>query len=208
MSGIPFEELQGLVQPGVDTPVRAASRLARWREIAATHWLAVPAVVFVVHFLIVQLIATAAFRHGGLTGTYLTSHSRAGVGRPIDGPLSHFIQPLDRWDGIWYIRAGTSELGYELNIQMERFGNAQDTLWPLLPWVMKAGARLTGASPALVGYLFVNVCFFVALAALYRLIAQEFDARIARRSIWCLALLPTAFFFQAISTEAPFLCFA
>ena len=208
MSGISFVNPQGLAQPVVDLPVRAPSRLARWRSFAATHWLAGPALAFIVHFLIIQVVATAAFTHGQLTASYLTSRSRAGVGRPVDGRLGHFIQPLDRWDGIWYIRAATSGLDYRGNIQFERFGNVRDTLWPLLPWVMKAGAYLPGATPALVGYLFVNICFFVALAALYRLIAQEFDTRIARRSVWCLALLPTAFFFQTISTEAPFLCFA
>lgn len=208
MSGISFERLQRPPQTVVGVPIPVPSRLARGREYGAAHWLAAPTLVFVVHFLIVQLVATAAFTHGRLTGVYLTNRSRAGVGKPLDGPWRDIIQPLDRWDGIWYIRAAASGIDDRSAHQFERFGNAQDTLWPLLPWVMQAGSRLTGASPAFVGYFFVNACFFVALAALYRLIAHEFNEAIARRSIWCLALLPTAFFFQAISTEATFLCFA
>ena len=70
------------------------------------------------------------------------------------------------------------------------------------------GARFTGLAPAVVGFLFVNLCFAVALIALYRLISNEFTPRIARRSLWCLVLLPTSFYFHAIYTEAPFLCFA
>jgi hypothetical protein len=63
-------------------------------------------------------------------------------------------------------------------------------------------------APAVVGFLFVNLCFAVALIALYRLISNEFTPRIARRSLWCLVLLPISFYFHAIYTEAPFLCFA
>jgi hypothetical protein len=40
---------------------------------------------------------------------------------------------------------------------------------------------------------------------LYRLVALDFDERIARRTLWALALFPTSLFFSAVYTESPFL---
>ena len=161
--------------------------------------------VFAVHFIIVQLAATLAFRYGRLTRAYDIKHARNGFVLTIHGAWTDIVVPLSRWDGLWYIYHIGTPIQKE---EMPRFGGTQDTLWPLLPWVIQSGARFTGLAPAVVGLLFVNLCFGVALIALYRLISNEFTPRIARRSLWCLVLLPTSFFFHAIYTEAPFLCFA
>ena len=67
MSGISLYGLDGQVQQRTGSPVRAHMRLARWRERAGAHWLLVPALVFAVHFLIVQLAATFAFQRSTLT---------------------------------------------------------------------------------------------------------------------------------------------
>src|SRR5215217_3320519 len=170
-----------------------------------TRWLSFPLFVFAVHFVLVQFVATLAFKYGRVTRAYDIKHARNGFVLTIHGAWTDVVVPMSRWDGLWYIYHVGKHNPTE---EMPRFGGTQDTLWPLLPWAMQYGARLTGLAPAVVGFLFVNLCFAVALIALYRLISNEFTPRIARRSLWCLVLLPTSFYFHAIYTEAPFLCFA
>jgi len=181
---------------------RATARTESRLGALSTRWIAFPLFVFAVHFILVQFVATLAFKYGRITRAYDIKHARNGFILTIHGAWSDIVVPMSRWDGLWYIyHTGNTE-------EMARFGGTQDTLWPLLPWIIQYGARLTGLAPAVVGFLFVNLCFAVALIALYRLISIEFTPRIARRSLWCLVLLPTSFFFHAIYTEAPFLCFA
>jgi hypothetical protein len=188
----------------VRTTVRTKSRLGA----LSTHWLYFPLFVFAVHFIIVQLAATLAFKYGRATWAYDIKHARNGFVLTFHGAWTGIIVPMSRWDGLWYIYyVGKANPTIQTD-QLQRFGGTQDTLWPLLPWVIQYGARFTGLAPAVVGFLFVNLCFAVALIALYRLISIEFTPRIARRSLWCLVLLPTSFYFHAIYTEAPFLCFA
>ncbi len=187
------------------TTIRTTARTESRLGALSTHWLSFPLFVFAVHFIIVQLAATLAFRYGRLTRAYDIKHARNGFVLTIHGAWTDIVVPLSRWDGLWYIYHIGTPIQKE---EMPRFGGTQDTLWPLLPWVIQSGARFTGLAPAVVGLLFVNLCFGVALIALYRLISNEFTPRIARRSLWCLVLLPTSFFFHAIYTEAPFLCFA
>ena len=67
---------------------------------------------------------------------------------------------------------------------------------------------MTGLEPEVIGYLFTHMCFAGALIALYKLVQIDFSQAIARRSLWAIALFPTAFFFSAVYTEAPFLLFA
>ena len=70
---------------------------------------------------------------------------------------------------------------------------------------MDLGNQLTGWPVEVVGYLLSNLAFAVALILLYRLVCIDFDREVARRTLWALALFPTALFFTAVYTESLFL---
>ncbi|MEJ7901892.1 MAG: mannosyltransferase family protein, partial [Thermomicrobiales bacterium] len=92
--------------------------------------------------------------------------------------------------------------GYDPNLE------ATAAFWPLYPWLMDIGSRATGWAPETIGYLISNVAFYFALHYLYRLVTLDFDSSVAQRSLWALALFPTAFFFNAVYTESLFLLLA
>lgn len=179
-----------------------------WFGALAARRLLVPSAIVAVHLFIVQLVAMVAFSRMAHSTTYDGARARIGLIATLDGAWARIVTPLSRWDGLWYAAASRKGYRYNTVAAMERFGSSEDTLWPLLPWLMRAGSTLTGLPPEAIGFLFVNACFAGAMIALYRLIADEFGMDIARRALWCLVLLPASFYFQAVSTEAPFLLLA
>ena len=78
--------------------------------------------------------------------------------------------------------------------------------WPLLEHL--GGLLLGGFFPNsyyFAGLLLSNICFYFALVLLYKLLAEDFEASIARRSLFFLAFYPYALFFFAGYTESLFL---
>jgi hypothetical protein len=152
-----------------------------------------PLFVGAVHLIIVQLAASLAYRFG-------TATSPSGPANYVPNDLNGFVDtivgPLRLWDGLWYTMI--AEQGYGDWTPKAAF-------WPLYPWSMRVVSDLTGMKPEIAGYLIANICFFVALVLLYRLVALDFDERVARRTLWALALFPTSLFFTAVYTESPFL---
>src|ERR1700688_2979583 len=68
--------------------------------------------------------------------------------------------------------------------------------WPLLEHF--GGLLLGGFFPNsyyFAGILLANICFYFALVLLYRLLAEDFEASIARRVLFYLAFSPYALFF-------------
>jgi hypothetical protein len=63
---------------------------------------------------------------------------------------------------------------------------------------MDLGNQSTGWPAEVIGYVLSNVAFAVALVLLYRLVIIDFDRLVARRTLWALALFPTALFFTAV----------
>lgn len=160
---------------------------------AQTTSLSFPLFVGAVHWLIVQISASLAQRYGESTDPSLALQMRV---EPHEG-LSHLIvDPFRNWDGLWYRLIAVE--GYDLH-------TAQAAFWPLFPWAMRTLADLTGMSVDVAGYLIANVSFIVALILLYKLVSLDFDERVARVTLWAIALFPTAFFFSAVYTESPFL---
>jgi hypothetical protein len=106
------------------------------------------------------------------------------------------VQPLANWDGHFYSVIATR--GY-------RAGRVTTAFWPLYPALMWAGQTLTGWRLQVIGLLISNVAFLAALLLLHRLVRRDFDAAVAGRTVWLLALFPTAFYFSAVYTEALFL---
>jgi hypothetical protein len=160
-----------------------------------------PLLVFAVHWLIAQIPATLAFIYGTPRPERLGGASWAfqvPLG-PMTGIAHWLVEPMRVWDGSWYRLVAVS--GYEpINNYL-----AKAAFWPLYPWLMDWGSQLAGISPESVGYIISNVTFAGALVLLYRLVALDYDALVARRTLWALALFPTAFFFNAVYTESLFL---
>ncbi|GAC1565500.1 MAG: hypothetical protein NVS3B14_03420 [Ktedonobacteraceae bacterium] len=78
--------------------------------------------------------------------------------------------------------------------------------WPLLEHL--GGLLLGGFFPDsyyFAGILLANVCFYFALVLLYRLLAEDFEASMARRALFYLAFSPYGLFFFAGYTESFFL---
>ncbi|HEY7029965.1 MAG TPA: mannosyltransferase family protein [Thermomicrobiales bacterium] len=162
-----------------------------------------PLFVGAVHLIVVQLAASLAYRFGTATGP---SGPQNYVPKALHGLSDTIVGPMRLWDGLWYTMI--AEQGYGKWVSATGLPTpwtAKAAFWPLFPWSMRIASDVLGISPEVAGYLIVNLCFFVALVLLYRLVALDFDERIARRTVWAIALFPTSLFFSAVYTESPFL---
>ncbi len=175
---------------------RATGRSRVWTSDAILF----PLVVGVVHWLLTQIPATLAFIYG--TSRANSAPFFGGMPAPMTGLAHWLVEPMRQWDGLWYRLVANT--GYT----PQQGFKAKAAFWPVYPKLMDWGSRLTGWSSESVGYVIANLCFFGALLVLYRLISLDFDQNVARRTLWALALFPTALFFTAVYTESPFLLLA
>lgn len=183
------------------TSSRRAPSRRRTRKPPSDIW-SFPLLVFAVHWVIAQIPATLAFLYGTSRpplDTGATSGASWAYGMPL-GPMSglahYLVEPMRQWDGSWYRLVAVE--GYAGN-------TAKAAFWPLYPWIMDFGSTLTGLSPESVGYIVSNISFAAALVLLYHLVSLDLNVDVARRTLWALALFPTAFFFNAVYTESLFL---
>ena len=175
-----------------------------FRRTTHSDWLVYPLLVGVVHFLIVQLSATLAFvygtaRGGSPPGTYNGEGRNPGPAE-LHGLWQNLVEPLRNWDGLWYTEI--ADLGYG------SFPSANPAYWPLYPWLMEGGSRLTGIPFEVVGWILSNIFFVIGLGFVYALVRIDFPEHIARITLWVLALFPMALFFSAVYTESLFLMLA
>ena len=117
---------------------------------------------------------------------------------PAGDPLGPggFLDYWAHWDGAWYAEIATEGYG-------ER-APASTAFFPLYPVLVKLGTVL-GGGPALWGVMVSLVSTLFALFLVYRIGEKLHDARAARAATLCLAFFPTAFFLNAVYTEALFL---
>ena len=105
-----------------------------------------------------------------------------------------------RQDALWFLRIATG--GYVP-------GDGSAAFFPLYPLAIRVVARLPGVTPVGAALLIANASFLGALIVLHGLTRLEFrgegSAEMARRTVLFLAIFPTAFFFLAPYSEAPFL---
>lgn len=189
----------------IDTvPIERATRRGRTVSQAGV-WtsdaLLFPLLVGCVHWLLVQIPATLAYLYGTIRPQGLSAAYQLPLPR-LTGPAHWLVEPLRQWDGTWYRLIAIT--GYAPTGDQK----AKAAFWPVYPKLMDWGSRLTGWSSESVGYVIANLCFFGALIVVYRLVSLDFDQKVARRTLWALALFPTAFFFSAVYTESPFLLLA
>lgn len=117
---------------------------------------------------------------------------------PAGDPLepAGFLGYWARWDGAWYAEIVTDGYGAR--------DPASTAFFPLYPMLVKLGTLL-GGGPALWGVLVSLASTLFALFFVYRISEMLYDARAARAATLCLAFFPTAFFLNAVYTEALFL---
>jgi hypothetical protein len=118
------------------------------------------------------------------------------VPRPdrLHGFLGHLLDAWVNWDGVWYVRVASH--GYRTV--------ADTAFYPLYPLLLRGMYALLGSWEA-AGVVVSATCFIAATALLYRLLAEDFGAKVAFWSIVFLSLAPTSFFFQATYRESLFL---
>ena len=129
---------------------------------------------------------------GALAAASLPQADPAGDPLEPAGPLGYWAH----WDGAWYAE-----------IVAEGYGErapASTAFFPLYPALVKLGTVI-GGGPALCGVLVSLVSTLFALFFVYRIAEKLYDGRAARAATLCAAFFPTAFFLNAVYTEALFL---
>jgi hypothetical protein len=129
---------------------------------------------------------------GFLAAAYLPWAEPAGDPLEPPGSLNYWAH----WDGAWYSEIAAGGYG----------GRAPTStaFFPLYPMLMRFGITL-GGGPALWGVLISLSATPIALFFLYRIAEKLYGSRAARAATLALAFFPTAFFLNAVYTEALFL---
>jgi hypothetical protein len=127
--------------------------------------------------LIVVFVAGNVFEHGPLSKSQ---------------PFEAWFRGFAAWDGGWYL--AIAQHGYpELK---------HTAFFPLYPLLVRYISALVGGHLVTVGFLLSNLSFLAALHVLYRLAAELFDERVAKRAILLIAVYPMALFYHAVYTES------
>ncbi|HEY3992223.1 MAG TPA: mannosyltransferase family protein [Ktedonobacteraceae bacterium] len=160
-----------------DTTTRLSARFAGWIDALKRVW----AIYLATHlvFLILTYLATL-----------FTSERVAGQ-HAIFQTLLHF---WDRWDTDHFVRIATT--GYTHVVDTAFF--------PLYPMLIHFLSGIVG-DPVVAALIIANVAGLGVLLVFYRLVAEDFGAERAERSVLYLAIFPTAFFLAAAYSESLFL---
>src|SRR5215213_2969952 len=122
----------------------------------------------------------------------------------VEGPtapeaLGGFLGPWTRWDGVFYL--AIADEGYDVVLPE---GTA---FFPLFPMLIRGGAAL-GVPITLWGVLVSLVATFFALYFVYQIAEKHWGLKVARIAVLTFAFFPTAFFLNAVYSEALFVAFA
>lgn len=106
-----------------------------------------------------------------------------------------------RWDVQWFV--GIAQHGYSFHL-----GNYSATaFFPLYPLLIRA-VSASGLDAGLAGALIANLAFLGALYYVQRLVRLDWPGTVAARTLWLLALFPTALVFFIPYTESLYLLLA
>jgi hypothetical protein len=114
------------------------------------------------------------------------------------------LRPLFRWDAGWYL--SIAQHGYSYSGNPTQHHNI--AFLPLYPLLCRMCYEVTGLSIPQCAILLSNLAFLLGLLALYRLVAGELNAKVARHTVWLLAFFPASFFFSSMYTESFYLFFS
>jgi dolichyl-phosphate-mannose-protein mannosyltransferase len=140
-------------------------------------------------------------------------------------PQTTFKQNLANFDGAWFVRVAAigyeklasgeysleeqtknlavmDQLGYEDGKKL--FGYRH---WPLLPWLMRVLAPVTGGHLN-AGLIIVNGLYFLICIMLYKLCRFEYNHKTGLIAVALISLHPGAWALTALFNEAPFIAFA
>ncbi len=150
------------------------------------------AVIWVVGIATVLLFGWKRGTVARLDPDHLTSPFSQTIGNLL-------IAPATRWDSVWY-----------LSIARTGYAHAARTVFfPLYPGLVSFGGSFVGNSfYAVVGIAVSCGCSIGALYLLYRLVSLEFDARLARNTVWIFSWLPIAMTLSGVYSESLFLLLA
>jgi Dolichyl-phosphate-mannose-protein mannosyltransferase len=129
---------------------------------------------------------------GALAAAYLPGADPAGD--PLQPP--GFLNYWAHWDGAWYTEIATGGYGAR--------APESTAFFPLYPLMVRFGSSIAGG-PAAWGVSISLLCTAFALFFVYRISENLYGVRAARASTLALAFFPTAFFLNAVYTEALFL---
>lgn len=133
--------------------------------------------IFIIWLVVVSLVSYLGF--------YTLLHS---------GKFNYdFLGSLANWDGGHFL--GIAEKGYS-----EKF---QYAFFPLYPLAIKLVSQIT-QNYLLAAVLISLASAFFGLQLLYRLVAEDFEKKIAQNSVLALMFFPTSFFFLTVYSEGLF----
>jgi hypothetical protein len=174
----------------VDLPVNHERRKALHDVLAA--FLSSRTVVWAAGFAAVLILGWRPDAVGQFDPAHLTMPFHQTVGNLL-------VAPATRWDSAWYLSIARTD--YVLPLQTVFF--------PLYPGLIALGGTVVGHGlDAVVGIVVSCACAIGALYLLHRLVSLEFDAHLARNTVWILAWLPTAIVLSAVYSESLFLLLA
>lgn len=183
-------------EPQDSVTVQAGPVPSRWRlpaewAVALRHCLLVYACVRVALFLL-----------GLLTVALIPAQRSVGVpGWPAPVPTPGWHNAITAWeraDALWFLKIASS--GYTE-------ADGSPAFFPMFPVLVRSVGLLTGGRWLLAGFLVSNIALLVGLVVLYRLTAETFSDRVARRTVLYLCLFPTSFFLFSPFSEPVFLAF-
>jgi Mannosyltransferase (PIG-V) len=132
-----------------------------------------------------------------LVGTLASSRLPWVPPSPVSAPPG-YLGYWAHWDGAWYSAIATEGYGFR--------APESTTFFPLYPMLMWVGTTI-GGGPALWGVLLSLTATLFALYFLYQIAEKLLNPRAARAATLAFAFFPTAFFLNAVYTEALFLAF-
>lgn len=110
--------------------------------------------------------------------------------------LPSWIWGFGNFDGVHYLRIVT--MGYESSQYSQAF-------FPLYPLFIKLVTLHSGNF--LIGLIFTNIIFLLALIVFYKLMEIDFSKKVALYSTILLMIFPTSFYFGSLYSESLFLFF-
>ena len=116
----------------------------------------------------------------------------------VVGP-SGFLSYWAHWDGAWYSEIATQ--GYDARLPMSA------AFFPIYPLLLRLGTAV-GGEPALWGVLISLAATPFAMYFLYGIAEKLQGVKAARTAVLAFAFFPTAFFLNAVYTEAVFAALA
>ena len=111
--------------------------------------------------------------------------------------IPHYLFDIwAKWDSVWFLRI--AEHGYSA-------ADGSAAFFPLYPLLIAIVRPLFLGNGVLAGLFISLACCLGAFYLFYRLVEIDFSTDLARRSVFYMAIFPTALFFQTIYSESLFL---